>query len=65
MKTASVGKIQKNFSQVLREIGAGEEIVVTKRGKPVAMIFAMGADVFFTFDDRQSKLAVRAGLKVI
>jgi prevent-host-death family protein len=43
MKTATVGEIQKNFAQVLREIKAGEEIVVTRRGKPVAVIVAMGA----------------------
>jgi len=42
MKTASVGEIQKNFAQVLKEIKAGEEIIVTKRGKPVAKIIAMG-----------------------
>jgi len=42
MKTATVGEIQKNFAQVLREIKAGEEIIVTKRGKPVARIIAMG-----------------------
>ena len=42
MKTASVGEIQKNFAQVLRDIKAGEEITVTKRGKPVAKITALG-----------------------
>lgn len=42
MKTATVGKIQKNFSGVLRSIEAGEEITITKRGKPVAKITALG-----------------------
>ena len=42
MKNASVGEIQKNFAQVLRDIKAGEEITVTKRGKPVAKIMALG-----------------------
>jgi prevent-host-death family protein len=42
MKTATVGEIQKNFARVLDEIKAGEEIIVTKRGKPVAKITAMG-----------------------
>lgn len=42
MKNASVGEIQKNFAQVLRDIKAGEEITVTKRGKPVAKITALG-----------------------
>ena len=42
MKTASVGEIQKNFSRILKEIKAGEEIAVTRRGKPVAKITALG-----------------------
>jgi len=42
MKTATVGDVQKNFEKVLREIGAGEEITVLKRGKPVAKIAAIG-----------------------
>ena len=42
MKTASVGEIQKNFSRILKEIKTGEEIAVTKRGKPVAKISALG-----------------------
>ena len=42
MKTATVGEIQKNFSRILKEIKAGEEIAVTRRGKPVAKIIALG-----------------------
>jgi prevent-host-death family protein len=42
MKTATVGEIQKNFAQVLRDINAGEEITITRRGKPVARITALG-----------------------
>jgi len=42
MKTASVGEIQKNFARVLKNISAGEEITITKRGKPVATITALG-----------------------
>lgn len=42
MKTATVGEIQKNFSRILKEIKAGEEIEVTKRGKPIAKITALG-----------------------
>jgi prevent-host-death family protein len=42
MKTSTVGEIQKNFARVLKEIKAGEEIIVTKRGRPVAKITAMG-----------------------
>lgn len=38
MKTISVGAVQKNFAGVLRQLEAGEEIIVTKRGRPVARI---------------------------
>mgnify|MGYP001301771802 CR=1 FL=1 len=42
MKIATVGKIQKNFSEVLRNIKAGEEITIIKRGRPVAKLTALG-----------------------
>ena len=42
MRTASVGEIQKNFGKILREIKAGEEIMITKRGIPVARITSLG-----------------------
>ncbi len=43
METTTVGEIQKNFAEVLRKIKSGKEIIVTKRGKPVAKITALGA----------------------
>lgn len=43
MKTATVGEVQKNFAEVLRKIKSGEEVVVTRRGRPVAKITALGA----------------------
>ena len=43
MKTATIGEVQKNFARVLKEMKAGEEIIVTNRGKPVARIIPMGA----------------------
>jgi len=42
MKTASVGEIQKNFGKILREIKAGEEIMITKRGFPIARLTTLG-----------------------
>ena len=41
MKTASVGEIQKNFARVLSRINNGQEILITKRGKPVARIVSL------------------------
>jgi len=43
MQTSTVGQIQKNFSKVLKDIHFGEEVIITKRGKPVAKITALGA----------------------
>ena len=51
MKTTTVGEVQKNFSRVLRNIWAGEEIIVTKRGKPVAKIEALGPKAEFDWPD--------------
>ncbi|MFO8072944.1 MAG: type II toxin-antitoxin system prevent-host-death family antitoxin [Polyangia bacterium] len=42
MTTATVGEIQKNFSEVLKKIRGGQEVVVTRRGKPVARIVGLG-----------------------
>lgn len=43
METATVGEIQKNFAEVLKKIKSGQEVIVTKRGKAVAKITALGA----------------------
>lgn len=42
MITATVGEIQKNFAKVLNSIKNGEEITITKRGKPVAKVVSLG-----------------------
>ena len=42
MKTATAGEIQKNFAKILKQINAGEEITITKRGKPVARLVPLG-----------------------
>jgi len=42
MEIATVGEIQKNFAKVLNGINNGEEITITKRGKPVAKIVSLG-----------------------
>lgn len=43
MEKTTVGEIQKKFAEFLREIRSGEEVIVTKRGQPVAKISALGA----------------------
>ncbi|MCP4757695.1 MAG: type II toxin-antitoxin system prevent-host-death family antitoxin, partial [Proteobacteria bacterium] len=51
MKTATVGEIQKNFAKVLKDINSGEEITVTKRGKAVAKITAIGQKMGIDWPD--------------
>ena len=38
MKTVSAREANQSFAQLLKSAEAGEEIVVTKRGKPVARL---------------------------
>lgn len=38
MKTASVSKLKATLSQYLSRVKAGEEVIVTERGKPIAKI---------------------------
>jgi len=38
MKTATVRELRNRYSILLRWIGGGEEIVITRRGKPVARL---------------------------
>ncbi len=42
MQTATVGDVQKNFGKILKTINAGEEIVITRRGKPIAKLTSLG-----------------------
>jgi prevent-host-death family protein len=38
MKTATVRDLRNRYTSLLRWIGAGEEIVITQRGKPIARL---------------------------
>ncbi len=40
MKTATVREAQHHFSKLLENVEAGEVIVITRRGKPVAKLVA-------------------------
>lgn len=41
MKTATIREAQHHLSKLLREVEAGEEIVLTRRGKEVAKLLPM------------------------
>lgn len=38
MKTATVRELRNNYTSVLRWIGAGEEVIITQRGKAIARL---------------------------
>ena len=43
MKTANVAEAKSHFSALLTEVEAGEEVVITRRGKPIARIIPESA----------------------
>ena len=64
MKTATVGEIQKNFGKVIKDINLGEEITITKRGRPIAKLVALGPKQDITWPDFYSDAIVIKGKKV-
>lgn len=44
MKTAAVSKLKASLSEYLARVKAGEEVIVTERGKPVAKIVPFGGN---------------------
>jgi prevent-host-death family protein len=38
MKTATVSKLKASLSEYLRRVKAGEEVLVTERGRPIAKL---------------------------
>lgn len=38
MKTANIAEAKARFSALLAEVEAGEQVIITRRGKPVARI---------------------------
>lgn len=44
MKTVSAREANQSFSALLRRVSEGEEVVITKRGEPVARLIGVGHD---------------------
>lgn len=59
METASISEVKNGLSAIIDRVKAGESIVVTDRGIPVAVIEPMSARV--DVDDRLARLE-RAGI---
>ena len=61
MRTVNVHAAKTNFSKLLDEVAAGEEIVIAKAGRPVARLVAFEAK-----DDKpRRRLGSLAGIAVI
>ncbi len=50
MKTANIAEAKSHFSALLADVEAGEEVVITRRGKPVARIVPEPAPASPVFD---------------
>lgn len=50
MKTANVAEAKSHFSALLASVEAGDEVLITRRGKPVARIVPEHLDVTPVFD---------------
>jgi len=44
MKTAAVSELKASLSEYLSKVKAGEEVLVTERGKPIAKLIPLGRD---------------------
>ena len=57
MKTATISVVKAKFSEYLDAVSRGEDVVVTKRGRPVAHIVPISREV--AEDERLSRLVAR------
>lgn len=57
MKTATVAQTKSRLSALLSDIEAGEQVVITRRGRPVARLVAEQQPAAFGWEDLQSWVA--------
>ena len=57
MRTAAIAKLKAGLSGYLESVKAGEQIVVTDRGRPVALIVPISPGI--SEDERMSELVVK------
>ena len=51
MKTASVAEAKSHLSSLLAEVATGDEVLITRRGKPVARLIAEAPGEGFGWSD--------------
>jgi len=61
MKSASISKLKATLSAYIASVKAGEEVIVTDRGKPVARIVPVASEV--GEDDRLRELVSRGVIR--
>ena len=61
MKTAAIAKLKASLSQYLESVKAGEHLIVTDRGRPVAMIVPIHPSV--TEDERRAEMIAQGLIK--
>lgn len=66
MKSATVAEAKSHLSSLIVEVEAGEGVVITRRGKPVARLIAEPQPIGFDWADLRSWVAEteHAGLTV-
>ncbi len=57
MRTAAIAKLKSGLSGYLDSVRAGEQVVVTDRGRPVALIVPI--DPHITDDERRAELIAK------
>lgn len=63
MSTVGIKELKNKLTQYLRRAKQGEEIVVTERGRPIAVIQPIGAEVpVTTLEARLARLAAQGRL---
>jgi prevent-host-death family protein len=60
MRTADIAEAQSHFSALLADVQAGEEVIITRRGKPVARIVPEPAPPSTAFDLQTLRAFVQA-----
>jgi len=67
MKTATVRDLRNRYTNLLQWIGAGEEIVITQRGRPIARLIPEKAETADQVDWSRSPAIQRdrSGLSVL
>jgi prevent-host-death family protein len=61
MKTATISVIKARFSEYVDAVSRGEDVIVTKRGRPVAHIIPVSKEV--AEDERIARLVARGVLR--